>query len=330
MIAAILTPSTSVDLSPGDPAPAAGRGAGKPGDVPTVSVLMAVYNAAPFLASALQSILEQTLKDFELIALNDGSTDNSAAILEEFARRDPRVRVVSWPNHGITATRVQLLAMARAPFLAIMDADDISLPFRLEKQVEYLQQHPDCVAVGSRVLMIDTDGLPLRTWSLEETHEQIETAYLQRRGSAIVHPSVLMRTGAVRAAGGYDVRFQTCEDQDLFLRLAERGRLANLPETHFLYRQHVDSTCHTKVRQLWADSEAILKEAYARRGLGPIADATPEHLDEAPVEFHRRWAWWALREGNRAAARKHAMIGLKSRPFSPDSWKLALCALRGR
>jgi GT2 family glycosyltransferase len=219
--------------------------------------------------------------------------------------------------------------MARAPLIAIMDADDVSLPNRLRVQADFMDAHAKCVAVGCRVLMIDDRGWPLRTWSIEQTHQEIETAYLQRRGSAIVHPSVMMRRDAVVAAGGYDTRFATCEDQDLFLRLAERGELANVPDILFHYRQHVASTCHTKARQLWKDSEAVLKEAYARRGLGEIADATPAVLSDRPVDFHRRWAWWALRSGYVATARRHAAWSLARQPWSTESWMLAMCAARG-
>jgi glycosyltransferase involved in cell wall biosynthesis len=296
---------------------------------PRVSVLMAVYNSHAHLAEAVRSILSQTLTDFEFIILNDGSTDDSQRILEEFAAGDGRIRLVSWPNHGITPSRVALLSMARAPLVAIMDGDDVSLPDRLRVQADYLAAHPKCVAVGCRVMMIDDQGQPLRTWSLEQTHKEIVTAYLERRGSAIVHPSVMMRADAVRAAGGYDVRYATCEDQDLFLRLAERGELANVPEILFHYRQHVASTCHSQARQLWKDSEAILKEAYARRGMGEMKDATPAVLSDRPVDFHRRWAWWALRSGYVATARRHAAWSLARQPWSAQSWLLALCAARG-
>jgi glycosyltransferase involved in cell wall biosynthesis len=300
-----------------------------PSPPPRVSVLMTVYNSESHLAEAIRSILTQTLTDFEFIILNDGSTDGSAAILEEFAASDGRIRLVQWPNHGITPGRVALLSMARAPLVAIMDADDISLPDRLKVQADYLDSNGRCVAVGCRVMMVDDHGRPLRTWSLELTHREIETAYLQRRGSAIVHPAVMMRRDAVIAAGGYDVRFATCEDQDLFLRLAERGELANVPDILFHYRQHVASTCHTRSRQLWKDSEAVLKEAYARRGLGEITDATPAVLADRPADFHRRWGWWALRSGYVATARRHAAWSLARQPLCRESWTLAACAARG-
>jgi glycosyltransferase involved in cell wall biosynthesis len=313
-----------------DQSPAPAIGAVPATAAPAVSVLMAVYNAARYLDEAVESIRNQTFTDFEFVIINDGSTDGSEAILRHHADADPRIRLISRPNAGITRTRIELLSAARAEFVAVMDSDDVSVPTRLAKQVEYLRGHPECVAAGCKVLMIDPDGLPLRDWSLETTHDQIDRAYLERRGSAIVHPSVMMRRSAVLAVGGYDARFQTCEDQDLFLRLAEHGKLANIPEVLFKYRQHLASTCHAKVQQLWKDAEAVLAEAYTRRGLGSPGNAMPSVFEDKPVDYHRRWAWWALKAGNIATARKHAWAALRLSPMASASWRLMYCAIRGR
>src|SRR5207248_5858446 len=117
-----------------------------------------------------------------------------------------------------------------------------------ERPVAYLRGHPDCVLVGSRVLLIDPDGLPIRERATEQTHEEIDAAHLNR-GWPVVHPAVMMRTAAVRQLGGYRDQYNTLEDTDLFLRLAEIGHLANLPEVLLHYRQHFASVTHSKAEQ---------------------------------------------------------------------------------
>src|SRR5258706_14041022 len=116
---------------------------------PAVSVVMPVYNGERYLASAIDSILAQTFTDFELIAVDDGSTDSSLPMLKRYAERDPRVRVISRPNTGIVGALSDAIAAARAPLIARMDADDLSLPLRFERQVAYLSGHPQCVLVGT-------------------------------------------------------------------------------------------------------------------------------------------------------------------------------------
>src|ERR1700726_1508117 len=120
---------------------------------PTISVLMPVYNAERYVAEAVESILSQTFADFEFIIIDDGSKDRSLAILEEYAARDPRIRLVSRPNTGIVKALNQGLALASGELVARMDADDIAMPERLAKQRDYLADHPECVMVGSRVLV---------------------------------------------------------------------------------------------------------------------------------------------------------------------------------
>src|SRR5436305_9543595 len=127
-------------------------------DRPQVSVLMPVYNAIRYIGVAVDSVLSQTFSDFEFIIVDDGSTDGSAEILREYAGRDPRIRLISRPNTGLGFALNEALAVARAPFIARMDADDECLPERFEKQIQYLRNHPECVLLGSRVLWIDSDG----------------------------------------------------------------------------------------------------------------------------------------------------------------------------
>lgn len=306
---------------------------------PAISVLMPVYNAERFLEEAVDSVLAQTLRDFELIAIDDGSTDASLRILRESAARDPRIRVVSRPNQGLIATLNEALHVARGELIARMDADDVSLPERFGRQQQHLRAHPDCVAVGSRVLLIDPGGGPLREIGENQDHEGIDRAYLEGGFGTIVHAAAMFRRATLLEIGGYRPRFDSAEDVDLFLRLAERGRLANLPDVLYRYRMHHASIGHVSRKQHLASREAI-REARARRGLAPskedavepspAVDPVPAPARVREAEHHRRWAWWALQSGYLATARKQALSAFWKSPASLESWRVLFCALRGR
>jgi glycosyltransferase involved in cell wall biosynthesis len=296
---------------------------------PAVSVLLPVYNGIRHLHAALDSILNQTLRDFEFIIIDDGSTDGSAEVLREYAQAESRIRLVSRPNKGLTVTLNEGVAMANAQLLARMDADDIAMPERLEKQVAYLREHSDCVLVGSAVLVIDPDGLPICQMCSEQTHEEIDHAHLNR-GWPMVHPVVMMRTAAIRRIGGYRDQYDTLEDLDLFLRLAEIGKLANLPHVLLKYRQHFSSVTHRRYELQMQIRQAIFDETYARRAVAApppmvTTNAGPRHR----YQQHRSWAWAALKAGNVGTARKHALATIRKAPWRVDSWKVLACAWRG-
>ena len=167
--------------------------------MPAISVILACYNTERYIASAVKSILAQTFGDFELILINDGSTDRSTEICKSLAAQDNRIRLISRPNKGLTKTLNEGLALATAPLIARMDADDISLPTRFEKQVAYLNANPDCVCVGSRVTLIDPYDSPISVTDHKLIMKQIDADLLKGIGWSIVHPAAMMRTDAVQA-----------------------------------------------------------------------------------------------------------------------------------
>jgi glycosyltransferase involved in cell wall biosynthesis len=293
---------------------------------------MTVYNSEIYLGEAVDSILAQTFSDFELIIIDDGSTDGSTSILQAFAARDSRVRLTSRPNTGIVRAANEGIAQARGNYLARMDSDDISLPERFARQVEYLERNADCVLVGSRVTLIDPYGSPVAVSGQKLTHDEIEKELLTGGGGwAVVQPSAMMRTQAVRAAGGYRGSINMSEDHDLFLRLAERGKVANLAEPLLRYRRHYKSLNHTQYEQAWAAKERILREAYERRGLSFPADwhHEPWRPPEKAQQL-RLWGWAAIKAGNAGIARRHAMGAVRAAPLSAQAWKLMYCSIRGR
>ncbi|MBC7784652.1 MAG: glycosyltransferase [Burkholderiales bacterium] len=296
-----------------------------------MSVILAAYDAEKYLVSAVDSILNQTFTDFELILIDDGSKDSTQRMVQDYGRKDPRVVAISRANKGLTPTLNEGIARAKGEYLARMDADDLSLPRRFAEQVKYLDKNPQCVCVGCRVTLIDPYGSPLKLTTHDLDHEKIDAGLLKGIGWSIVHPAAMMRADAVRQVGGYREQFKTSQDLDLFLRLGEVGRLANIAEPLVQYRQHFESVANTKADEQWRVKSIIVGDAYDRRGL-----ARPEKWDfsrRVPKPFDEQledWVWSALRAGNAGIARRHALALLKMKPFSGRSLKLMLCALRGR
>jgi glycosyltransferase involved in cell wall biosynthesis len=202
--------------------------------VPTISVLLPVHNAADTIAKAAESVLTGNDVALEVILIDDGSTDGTAEVLELIAR-DPRIRVISHPNKGLALSLNQGIAVASAPFIARMDADDISAPGRLDWQLRFLSDNPDVVLVGGQIRRI-VNGHPRSASDLPLGHRGIVNALLQGH-HAICHPTVMIRKSALDAVGGYwDQGFG--EEWDLFLRLSEVGKLANLDQQVLDYTFH--------------------------------------------------------------------------------------------
>ena len=281
---------------------------------------MTAYNDAPHLPAAVESILGQTFRDFEFILINDGSTDDSAALLKRYAAQDARIRLFHQENRGVPAARNEGLRQARAPLLTVMDADDVALPERLARQQAFLAAHPDHVAVGGQVLLMDPDGAPIgRQRGLLPEHEAIDAALLCG-GWPINHGSMTIRRAALEEIGGYREQFWTASDHDLCLRLAEAGQLANLPDVLLKYRQHFSSLCHQYDDQP-QNIVSMRRAASERRGLPPPSEADAPPLrqplppgDAEAVHFHYKWASLAARSGYWSTARKHLSLALRRAP----------------
>jgi Glycosyl transferase family 2 len=202
---------------------------------PRVSVVLAVYNGAADLAQSIDSILQQSFADFELIAVNDGSTDGSAAILD--AVSDPRARVVHQENRGLAATLNRGIALARGTYVARQDQDDLALPQRLVRQVAFLEANPACALLGTRAEIRVGDRPPERFHDhpLEDAALRFELLF----DNPFVHSSVMMRKSALDVVGGYstDPARQPPEDYELWSRLSRRYQMANLPERLTIYRE---------------------------------------------------------------------------------------------
>lgn len=247
---------------------------------PSISVAMSVYNGERFLAPAIDSVLAQTLGDFEFLILDDGSRDATPAILADYAARDARIRVIARENRGLVASLNELLATARAPLVARMDADDLCLPERFARQHAYLAAHPDVGVLGCWTDDIDEHD---RAYPLNAVDHPVDHAGFLAAIDAslplLCHPAVMYRRDLVRSVGGYHPAFRHCEDLDLWLRLAGVTMMANLPERLLRYRHYGAqvSSRHATDQQVNA---AIARLAYAERAAGR-PDPT-ESLDRLP------------------------------------------------
>lgn len=298
-------------------------------DAPLISVLMPAYNAQRYLRQAVDSVLAQTCRDFEFLIIDDGSTDDTPAILAEYAAKDPRIRIKTSKNQGVSNALNEALKLAQGQYVARMDADDVSLPTRFEKQARFLTEHPDYVLVGSRCMLIDPDGYPIcEKTDIALDHEEIDSLLL-RMSWPLVHPAVMIRTEKLRLIGGYNPQYRTNQDHDLFLRLAEVGRLANLPEVLLEYRQHFQSVGATKLASQAETVVEIAKAAHLRRSIPFQVPNSGAPVLLSPIDYRRNWWWWSLQAGNLVTARRQAWAMLRHSPWSRESWRALYCAIRG-
>ena len=193
---------------------------------PRVSVLMSVYNGERYLREAVESILDQTFADFEFIVIDDGSTDRSYLIMKSYS--DPRLIVVRQENLGLPKSLNRGLALARGEYVARQDADDVSLPLRLEKQVEFLNGHPDVAIVGTFFWVLN-GSRTVRTAHEPPCHD-LHIRWTLLLGSAFAHPAVMYRRSVIQILGGYDERFERAQDYELWSRLIREFRGANIPQ----------------------------------------------------------------------------------------------------
>jgi glycosyltransferase involved in cell wall biosynthesis len=298
---------------------------------PRLSVLLSYYNLEQYLSEAIQSIRDQTFSDFELLLLDDGSTDASPTIAKQHAAADSRIRIVrSETNTGISANLNRGLRQSSADWIALMDGDDISHPERFERQISYLANNTDLICVGCFPLMIDELRNPIGVLDIyREHHEDIEQLLLQGHGWAFLPPSAIIRRDIALQIGGYREDLVTAMDLDFFLRVCESGRIANVPDVLYEYRLRTKSVTHAANAGRIARHNQMLAEAYQRRGLaGPPPEGLADHELFKVVDLHLRWGWLALSHGYPLTARRQGLLALRRAPWSPVGWRLLACAFR--
>lgn len=311
---------------------------------PAVSVLMPVYNSERFLREALESVIGQSLTSFELIVIDDGSTDGSASILKTY--RDHRIKVIRHSvNQGLSSALNRGLEVCVGEFIARMDADDVAMPNRLARQVGFLQEHPETGVTGSFCEVIDSGGLRIGTMSLPVTDLAIRWSSLL--ASPFAHPSTMIRRDVLeRHQLRFDPTLLVAADYDLWTRLLRYTRGANLDEPLLRYRIHNESqtTQHRKTQLANRDRIALrtIGEQFPRLRITLPEVSQLRHLfsggrEQPPDGFKRRselvslyldlWRAFAqnhrgealLRELQRKEALRTARV-LLHRPLPPRWW----------
>ena len=274
--------------------------------MPRVSVVLPVRDGARYLREAVESVLGQSLADLELIVVDDGSTDETPAMLAGFG--DPRLRILRQDRLGLVAALNRGLETAEAPYLARMDADDVSLPKRLERQVAFLEDHSRAALVVPGVELVDEEGRPVGTIVLPPDDADLRRRLLLR--NPITHGSVVLRRSALDTAGGYRAAHGANEDYDLWRRLARDWELAAIPELLYRYRVHADAVTKTDPERV-ARREALRDELWREPSL--LREAAGER---DPVEA-RALAREALRRRRFTLALRLLRPGLSARRTTP-------------
>ncbi len=245
--------------------------------MPRVSVVMSVYNGERYLGKAIESILAQTFRDFEFIIVDDGSTDGTPALLNNYD--DARIILVrNEQNIGLTRSLNKGIRIAQGDYLARQDADDVALPERLAAQVSFLDEHPGIGVVGTWVMCIDESGQPIKLIRAPASPTLI--GWLLLFGPCLIHPSVMLRRSCLEGDAVYRPEIPYAQDYDLWVRLSAKTQLANLPEILQQMRVHTQRIS----AQYYEQQEQIARGIMQ----GAIASLLGETIPEAVLAALRR------------------------------------------
>jgi glycosyltransferase involved in cell wall biosynthesis len=290
-------------------------------DSPSISVLLSCYNGARWLDDAIKSVLNQTFKDFEFLLVDDGSTDNSLEIINIFAKIDPRIVVISKINTGLADSLNVGIQQARGEWIARLDADDISEPTRLEKQLEFVQKNPEVVLLGTGLMLINEKGIPVKSFRYPGDHSSL-LKKLYTSGKFPAHSSAFFRTSVVRSIGGYRPRIRRAQDRDLWLRLSEVGQLASIDEPLVKIRRHSEQVSHEAAgRRQKTDSRVAIISYWLRC----FDSSDPVSADN--LVFNSFYSWVAERLEQVGLFhyfdyKKKLLESLIKNRFSPSTWIL--------
>ncbi len=298
---------------------------------------MSVYNGEEYLRESIDSILNQTYGDFEFIIIDDGSTDGTAAILDSY--KHPGIRVRIQGNNGLTKALNTAISLAQGEYLARQDADDISNPGRLERQVRFLEENEKVGLVGTYYNRIDAQGIILQNMKPPILSQDLKMRL--EKGSQFAHGSVMFRRRCIECVGGYREEFRVAQDYDLWLRISERFDVANIPE--FLYQWRLNllsqSVKGLNVQNIHASMALELAKERRLRGVDRFQESSPaeravwtrDFLDarigDAPNGRglgYNKWARVLLDSGSTREAIRFLIRSLSIDPFRIDTWKL-LC-----
>lgn len=297
---------------------------------PQVSVVMGVYNAAPCLTECIDSILTQEGVVLELIVIDDGSSDGSAEIIDQYGETDPRVRVIHQENQGLSKALIRGCAMAAAPYIARQDADDRSRPGRLASQFAMLEADPALAMVGSWTQYVGPGKEPLYVAERPADPEEATRQLLKHRQGPPAHGCVMFRRSAYEAAGGYREEFYYAQDVDLWFRMLERGQVAYVQKVLYEYQYHPASISGGRrpmQRQFGALAHAC-REAreegqpeapYVEQAAQLAADARSGNQPSSTGAGYYHLGSLLL-EQSPASARPYLWQAVRLNPFRPKHW----------
>ena len=305
---------------------------------PLVSVVMSAYNGERYLREAMDSILDQTFTNFEFIVINDGSTDRTLNILGSYD--DSRLIVVDQPNLGLTKSLNKGLSIARGQFIARQDADDVSIPYRLERQIEFMEQNTEVGLVGSAYIEIGQNGQEIHPVVLPQTHEELYQMML--KGNYICHGSVLFRKKCLEVVGNYREGLAATEDYDLWLRFLKHFLIINLPEHLYKWRFNITSKSATLILRQTTEMAILAEIAREQRATGldllkdkngnEVADIVRERYKQKPLNqrqylvatTYHRWGHVLL---DRGYWFQGMLFLLKAWLIKPEDWHTFSCLL---
>ncbi len=237
-------------------------------DKPKVSVLMSVYNGEKYLRQSVESILGQSFGDFEFLIVNDASKDGSRDILEEYRKRDKRIRIIdNLKNMGLTRSLNIGLREVKGDFIARQDADDVSLPWRLEKQLRVIEANRETVLVSGGIEFIDENGRVWHRPGLRATHPLVIRWFLMFFNYIGGHSQVMFRKNAIVRLGGYPENFKYSQDYYLWVKLARMGNIHIIPEVILQYRTHTGNLSQHHKEEQERLSLEVSREALKDIGL---------------------------------------------------------------
>lgn len=300
-----------------------------------ISVVMSVYNDGQFVTQAVQSILSQTFADFEFVIVDDGSIDDTIAQIETF--NDPRIRIIRQQNYGLATALNRGMEDSCGQYIARQDGDDISALDRLENQSDFLDAHPEIGLVGTRSIVIDEVGQEIERKKLPVDNTEIQQALLSPDvGNPIVHGSVMFRRALALQIGGYRQEFKHSQDRDLWLRLAEKTQLANLPMYAYCWRLRSGSVTTAKGEDQRDYGQLARICAEKRRGGQPEPSLEITQVQRTTMrrffsslrlssrenDYILARAIRELARGDRLAGRSHLAQLLKNQPLHVYAWVL--------
>lgn len=292
-------------------------------------MVMSVYNGERFLRKAVDSILSQSAADFEFVIVDDGSTDCTEEILRGYA--DPRMRIVRQENAGLISSLNRAVEIASGEYIARMDADDVSLPPRLELQLGRLRSRPSVGALGTQVVEIGESGDKIRRHRYPTSNKTIEKALL-RGATAFCHGSMMFRRACFEALGGYRQPFEHAEDYDLWLRMIESHAVENLPDVLYLKRLSLDSVSFANFLAQQRGAAYALDCARRRRAGLPEPERPPSAPLPTPQEsadYHWHLGLAHADMGDVEKARAEFRSALSNSKADPYIWYSYLASLLG-